>query len=140
MAGERRPPAGARATLSGFELTRPAVPETVPAFRHHAATFAAEHGAGPDLVNDVALAVTEAITNAVRYAYGPTGEGSVQLSASAEDGWLTLSIADRGRGFGPGRSNGLGLGLAIIAGLCDDLEIVQEGSGTQVQMRFLAHS
>jgi serine/threonine-protein kinase RsbW len=127
----------ARSTLAGFELSRPAEPQAVPAFRHRAAAFAAERGAGPDLVHDVVLAVSEATTNAVKHAYGAAPDGRVELSASAEDGWLTLRVGDRGRGFGEKPSDGLGLGLVIIAGLCDDLKIVQEGSGTQVVMRFV---
>lgn len=137
MVGDRRGPGRAKATLGGFELTRPAVPETVTAFRHRAATFAAEQGAGPDLVNDVSIAVSEAVSNAVKYAYGSGRAGSVSLSASTEDGWLTLRIGDRGEGFGEGPSDGLGLGLTIIARLCDQVKIVQEGAGTQVLMRFL---
>jgi serine/threonine-protein kinase RsbW len=135
--GESGRSAGAKATLSGFELIRPAEPETVTVFRHRAAAFAAEQGAGADLVNDVALAVTEAATNAVKYAYGPSRRGSVELSASTEDGWLTLRVSDRGLGFGEGPSDGLGLGLAIIARVCDQFKVVQEGSGTLVLMRFV---
>jgi anti-sigma regulatory factor (Ser/Thr protein kinase) len=127
----------ARATLGGFELSRPAEPETVPAFRHYAAGFAAEHGAGDGLIVDIALAVTEATTNAVKYAYPPERPGSVELSASVEDGWLTLRVSDRGEGFNVGPSGGLGLGLTIIARVCDQFKIVQEGSGTQVLMRFV---
>jgi anti-sigma regulatory factor (Ser/Thr protein kinase) len=127
----------ARATLGGFEVSRPAEPETVPAFRHYATAFAAERGAGLGLLTDVALAVTEATTNAVKYAYPPERPGSIDLSASAEDGWLTLRVSDRGNGFREGPSSGLGLGLTIIASVCDQLRIVQEGSGTQVLMRFV---
>lgn len=137
MVGDRQARPESKATLGGFELTRPAEPETVTAFRHRAAAFAAEQGADPDLVNDVALAVSEAVTNAVKYANEPQGTGGVALSASAEEGWLTLRVGDRGTGFGTGSSDGLGLGLAIIARLCDDLKIVQEGAGTQVMMRFV---
>jgi len=137
MAGDSRSRAAAKETLGGFELSRLAEPEAVTAFRHHASAFAAEQGGGPELVEDVALAVSEAVTNAVKYAYGATPGRSVSLSASAEDGWLTLRVGDRGTGFGAGSSDGLGLGLSIIARLCDDLKIVQEGSGTQVLMRFV---
>jgi serine/threonine-protein kinase RsbW len=139
MVGDSRAGA-ARETLGGFELSRDAEPETVTAFRHHAAAFAAEQGASPGLVEDVALAVSEAATNAVKYADSAARERSVSLSASVEDGWLTLRVSDRGTGFGTGSSDGLGLGLAIIARLCDDLKIVQEGSGTQVLMRFVLAS
>lgn len=137
MADEPGIPAEARATIGGFEMTRPAVPETVTAFRHRAVAFAAEQGAGPALVSDVALAVSEAVSNAVKHAYDSATPGTVELSASAAEDWLTLSILDRGEGFGSRSSDGLGLGLMIIADLCDDLKIVQEGSGTQVRMRFI---
>jgi anti-sigma regulatory factor (Ser/Thr protein kinase) len=137
MVGDRSPRAEAKATLGGFELSRPAEPETVTAFRHRAAAFAAEVGADADLVTDVVLAVSEATTNAVKYAYGPDEEGTVDLAAAVDDGWLTLHIADRGAGFRSGPSGGLGRGRAIIARLCDDLRIVQEGLGTQVVMRFV---
>ncbi len=123
--------------LGEFELTRPAEPETVTLFRHMAATFAAEQGADPDLTTDVALAVSEAVTNAVKYAHGSGAGGTVMLSASSQDGWLTLLVGDRGRGFRQGSSDGLGAGLAIIADLCDDLRIIQEGPGVEVVMRFV---
>lgn len=127
----------ARATMRGFEVTEPAVAKTVTAFRHRAAVFAAERGAGPDLVHDVSLAVTEAATNAVKYAYPPGQAGTLELSASAEEGWLTLVIRDRGTGFAEGPSQGLGLGLMLIARVSDHLKIVQDGTGTQVLMRFV---
>lgn len=136
MVGDRLTRPEVQAPLTEFELTRAAEPETVTVFRHRAATFAAEQGADPDLTADIALAVSEATTNAVKYAYGPDGEGDVELSASAQDGRLTLLIIDRGEGFEHGPSDGLGLGLTIIARLCHQLKIVQEGSGTQVLMRF----
>jgi serine/threonine-protein kinase RsbW len=137
MVDDRGGAGEARATLGGFELTRPAVPETVTVYRHRAAAFAAEQGAGPALVSDIALAVSEAVSNAVKHAYDSAEEGTVELSVFAEEGWLTLSILDRGDGFGTRPSDGLGLGLSIIAELCDDLKILQEGSGTQVRMRFV---
>jgi anti-sigma regulatory factor (Ser/Thr protein kinase) len=135
MVADQQSSAGA--TLGGFEVSRPAEPETVPAFRHYATAFAAERGAGPGLVIDVGLAVTEATTNAVKYAYPPERPGSIELSASAEDGWLTLRVSDRGEGFREGTAGGLGLGLAIIARVSDRLQIVQKRSGTQVLMRFV---
>jgi serine/threonine-protein kinase RsbW len=119
-----------------LNLTLPAEPASVPTFRHRATQFAAEHGVGQDVMADVALAVSEAVTNAVKYAHVPGAKGEVELSAATTDGWLELKVRDRGEGFGKGSSDGLGLGLAIIARLCADLKIVQEGNGTEVRMRF----
>ncbi|HEX5984227.1 MAG TPA: ATP-binding protein [Solirubrobacterales bacterium] len=137
MVGDRPTRPEVLGALTEFELSRPAVPETVTAFRHRAATFAAEQGAHPDLTADIALAVSEATANAVKYAYRSAGTGTIELSASAEDGRLTLLISDCGEGFREGSSEGLGLGLTIIADVCHDLEIVQGEPGTQVLMRFL---
>jgi anti-sigma regulatory factor (Ser/Thr protein kinase) len=108
----------------------------VPTFRRRASQFAAEQGVGRDVVADVALAVSEAVTNAVKYAKVSGAEAVVELSAAANDGWLEVKVRDHGEGFGKGSSDGLGLGLAIIARLCADLKIIQEGDGTEVQMRF----
>lgn len=119
-----------------MNLRLPAEPASVPTLRRRASQFAAEHGVGQDVVADVALAVSEAVTNAVKYANAEGSEGVVELSAAAEEDWLEVRVRDRGEGFGKGSSDGLGLGLAIIARLCSDLKIVQEGDGTEVRMRF----
>jgi anti-sigma regulatory factor (Ser/Thr protein kinase) len=120
---------------SQIELQCPSEPASVTELRHKAATFAAEHGADKALVTDVNLAVSEAATNAVKYG-DESDQSSVGLLAQAIDGWLEFSITDEGERFGRGSADGLGLGLAIIARLCDDLKIIQEGAGTTVLMRF----
>lgn len=119
-----------------LSVVEPAEPASVPTLRHRARKFAAEQGADEQLVADVALAVSEAVTNVVKYAYEGGAEGSIELAGSAEGGWLDIWVRDRGPGFGKGSTDGLGLGLSIIARLCADLRIVQEGVGTEVQMRF----
>jgi serine/threonine-protein kinase RsbW len=132
----RRASSRAPAIYSAVKLVRPCEPATVTALRHRAATFAVEQGADPSLVADVALAISEAVTNVVKYAYGKDGEGNVELVASSQDGWLELRVTDAGEGFREGPSDGLGLGLQIIAHLCTDLTIDQEDGGTEVRMRF----
>lgn len=127
---------GRRSRIAGLTLAKPAEAAAVPALRHRAAEFASANGAGEELVADVALAVSEAVTNVVKYAYSTGAEGVIELSASAASGWLEIWVRDRGTGFGQGSSDGLGLGLSIIARLCADMKIVQEGGGTEVQMRF----
>jgi anti-sigma regulatory factor (Ser/Thr protein kinase) len=122
-----------------IELQRPSEPASVTALRHKAAAFAAEQGADKDLVADVNLAVSEAATNAVKYGEGTGRPAGIGLSAEVADGWLEFSITDEGESFGRGSKDGLGLGLSIIARLCDDLKIVQEGAGTTVLMRFALH-
>ena len=94
----------------GFELTMPAEPASVPELRHRASQFAAEQGAGQLVVEDVALAVSEAVTNAVKYAGAAEADGVVELSGARRDGWLEVIVRDRGEAFGKGSADGLGLG------------------------------
>jgi serine/threonine-protein kinase RsbW len=120
----------------GLDLTMPAEPASVPVLRHRAAEYAAEPGVDEPVVDDVALAVSEAVTNAVKYADAAEADGVVELAGAPRDGWLEVTVRDRGEGFGKGSTDGLGLGLSIIARLCSELTIVQEGDGTEVRMRF----
>lgn len=123
-----------------LSVVEPALPASVPSLRHRAREFAAVQGAGEQLVADVALAVSEAVTNVVKYAYKGGAEGSIELTASVKQDRLEIWVRDRGTGFGRGSVDGLGLGLSIIARLCDDMKIVQEGAGTEVRMRFALSS
>lgn len=130
-------PRGSRqSTRSVLEVSLPAIPAAIAHIRAAARQFAGEQGASADLAFDVSLAVSEAATNAVKYAYGSGAPGTVELSASVEDGFLQLSVRDEGAGFGAGSSDGLGLGLTIIARLCAEMTVVQAGDGTEVRMRF----
>ena len=119
-----------------LKLTLPAEPASVPTLRRRTSSFAAAQGAGKDVVADVALAVSEAVTNAVKYAKVSGAESVLHLCAARRGNWLEVRVRDRGEGFGRGSPDGLGLGLAIIARLAADLRIVQEGEGTEVRMRF----
>jgi len=126
----------ARGTPRPLNVVKPAEPGVIGPLRRQAAEFAAASGAGKDLVADVMLAVSEAATNVVKYAYEKQGEGVVEMSAAVNGGWLEIGIGDRGNKWFEGESTGLGLGVTIIARLCESLKIVQEGTGTKVQMRF----
>jgi serine/threonine-protein kinase RsbW len=122
-----------------ISVSAAATPAAVADLRHRAAEFAGTHGADRKLVDDIALAVSEAVTNVVKYAYGPgrARSGSkVELAAEAIGNWLEVRVCDGGAGFGGGSSDGLGLGLSIMASLSAELTIVQEGEGTEVRMRF----
>lgn len=125
-----------RSSQPQIKLECPSEPASVTTLRHSAAKFAAEQGAGRQLVADVNLAVSEAVTNAVKYADAGGSPDDLVFSASVVEDSLELSLTDTGETFGRGSADGLGLGLTIIARLCDDLRIVQEGLGTTVLMRF----
>jgi stage II sporulation protein AB (anti-sigma F factor) len=108
----------------------------VGAGRRAVTAFAAEHGADGDMLELIAIAVTEALNNAVIHAY-PDRDGTVEVAADVEDGDLEIVVCDDGDGFRPGVSPGMGLGLLLIE-RCADVFLVRNRipSGVEVWMRF----
>ena len=115
----------------------PVAAAAIRAGRHRACDFALEHGATERQAADVALAVSEALTNAVLHSGAPTPDG-LELHLSCEDAELTIAVRDHGRGLRPRLgSPGAGLGLPIIARLARRLEITRpHDGGTEVRMVF----
>jgi stage II sporulation protein AB (anti-sigma F factor) len=115
----------------------PAIPSSLPVARRAVLAVADQAGATGEQLNEIRLALSEALTNAILHAYGDT-PGDVHVTAAAAGGELWVLIADDGTGLQP-RSDrsGLGLGLALIAQASDELTIVKRsGGGTEVRMRF----
>jgi anti-sigma regulatory factor (Ser/Thr protein kinase) len=123
-----------------FELREAyvAVPESVPKARRALAAAAEAAGATGVTLDNVRLAVSEAVTNAVRHAY-PDAPGGVLLSASMVDDSLCVLVADAGRGLtmAGDRPVGLGMGLPFMAKSSDALT-VEDGpcGGLAVRLRF----
>jgi anti-sigma regulatory factor (Ser/Thr protein kinase) len=119
-----------------FEATFPAVPSSVCPIRREMVALARACGLDEQAVSDVALAVSEAATNAVVHACAG-GAGTLTVRARSGGGELTIVIGDDGPGLLPRPdSPGLGLGLPIIATVARRMEVVAEGSGTQIHMTF----
>jgi anti-sigma regulatory factor (Ser/Thr protein kinase) len=119
-----------------FEQRLPAQPSSVAQLRRAVVDFAAEHGfadTGP-----IALAVSEAATNAVIHAYRDSEPGEVQVVACDEHDRLVVVVRDYGQGMMPrADSPGLGLGLPMISTMVSDLQIeAAEGTGTLLRMHF----
>jgi anti-sigma regulatory factor (Ser/Thr protein kinase) len=120
-----------------LELRTDATPAAVPGVRRAVVDFAELHGVG--VPPDVALAVSEAITNAVLHAYRDGDTGDVRVVACAEPDRLVVVVRDYGCGMKPNPdSPGLGLGLAVIGRLATELNIERpdEGGGTRLRMCF----
>ena len=58
-------------------------------------------GLDEDAVGDVALAVTEAVSNIVRHAYDGRTSGRIEATLAVDDTALTLHLRDYGRKFDP---------------------------------------
>ena len=114
--------------------------EEIGRIRHDVKAHAREQGArNPDAI---ALAVTEAVTNAVLHAYvdePEPGEVEVVVQRVAED-CVEILVCDDGRGMRPRTdSPGLGLGLPLVATRAENFEVqARAGGGTRVRMAFAA--
>jgi serine/threonine-protein kinase RsbW len=117
--------------------TYPAIPESIPEARRAVGDFVARIGADERAVEAVRLATSEAVTNAVRYAYNG-GDGPIHLRAAPFNGGVAITVADDGRGVRPRLDRkGLGLGLALIAQAADEVKISRRpGGGTELQITF----
>jgi anti-sigma regulatory factor (Ser/Thr protein kinase) len=115
----------------------PADDEQVPLMRKRLVAFAASHGASPAAQANVALAIAEAMSNAVLHR-SARDEQWIEVVADMEDGALEAVVADNGPGLrGHVTSEGLGLGLSLIVQSSDQCTVRdREPHGTEVWMRF----
>ena len=96
-----------------------------------------------ELLADLKLALTEAVSNSVRHAY-PDGSGSVSIAYELTGETLAVEVADDGTGFDPdGRrpwgeelTEG-GLGIAIIRTIADEFEVCSEPGVRGSRLRFV---
>jgi serine/threonine-protein kinase RsbW len=133
-------------TTSGeVELRIPPRPEFVGVVRLTVSAVASRLGFGFDDIEDIKVAVGEALTNAIQHAAEdarPDDDVVVSCRMGADE--LTIEVRDRGKGFdpeqvrlaeageGPPES---GLGLLLIETLMDQVEFeTRPDRGTQVRM------
>src|SRR6187402_489801 len=96
----------------------------------------------PDRLNDVLLAVNEALTNSAEFAYrGQSGTMTLHVRYNATDGTLTVDVSDHGtwRHVDPDtQPNTRGRGIPLMRALADRTTISQMPDGTRVRMQFNA--
>ena len=116
-----------------------AEPAVVAELRRGVADFASAHGAAQDAINNITLAVSEAVTNAIIHAFVGRERGRVALTAEAGEGCVLVRVLDDGRGMTPHpESPGLGLGLTMMASMATRCDIREgpAGLGTEVRLAF----
>jgi anti-sigma regulatory factor (Ser/Thr protein kinase) len=121
-----------------FARSYEADPESVGRARAELADFASRAGASPTLIDGVRLAVSEAVTNAVRHAY-PPDSGEVRVRARVGEDVLEVVVSDDGCGVHRDGADdgGLGFGLALICEMSDQMTLApRSDGGTDVRMRF----
>jgi len=120
-----------------IEIEIPAAAPGVPLVRHALRGLLSGLDVPDDVVADIALAVTEACTNAVVHAYRD-GQGTISVTATHVDGSLTVTVCDHGCGMSARVDTpGLGVGLPVIAAIANSVEIgTPDGGVTEMCMRF----
>lgn len=117
---------------------RPARPESVAPLRHAIDQFAASGGASPRQREDIATAVSEALTNVVVHAYaGPDAPGIVAVDAWMSARSLNVVVSDEGHGMLASPCHpGTGLGLALMIRMTRKIAIEVTARGAHVRMTF----
>jgi serine/threonine-protein kinase RsbW len=129
------------------KLSLPAIAGYVSVARLTVAGIASRMNFTVEDIEDIKVAVSEACTNVVLYAYKEVKEGLVDVTCTIYEDQLEMEIKDDGCGFDPKavkdskvenedeEATNLGLGLAFIDSLMDECEVVSTiGSGTTVRM------
>ena len=97
-----------------------------------------------ELVADLKLALTEAVSNSVRHAYGD-GAGFVSIAYELTGDALAVEVVDDGKGFDPDQPPPLegeeltegGLGIAIIRTIADEFELHSRPGVRGSRLRFV---
>lgn len=127
------------------------IPENVGVARLVAAMLAVQADFTVAEVDEVKLAVSEAVTNAVVHGYGGEPGHTVRLEAQIKGGVLEILVADQGRGIEnielamqPAVSSDpdrMGLGFCFMESHMDSLHVESApGRGTRVSMTKRAGS
>lgn len=137
---------GTERLVNYVTMELPAKPENVAFARTAAAMFASQLEFTLDELDEIKVAVSEAVSNAVVHAY-PDGDGVVRVEMGlAGDGAFVLRVIDYGVGIAdieqarqaqwtsrPGER--MGLGFTFMQEYMDKLEVLSEpDAGTRVVM------
>ena len=114
-----------------------AEPASLPRIRHSATAALAEIGiSDSEFVGGVALALSEAVGNAIQHAY-PDAAGRMEVSMLQDDHEIIVTVADAGVGIDHAAdSPGLGVGLELIGRLTTTWTVRSGAGGTTITMHF----
>jgi serine/threonine-protein kinase RsbW len=131
--------------VSSVRLRIPAKPEYIALGRLALTGLAQSRAMSSDTVADLKLALTEAVSNSVRHAYGAQGEGQVDIRYEVHADAVVIEVVDDGAGFDPDEAPSFdgdelsegGLGIAIIRTIADEVEIEARPGVRGSRLRFV---
>jgi serine/threonine-protein kinase RsbW len=129
------------AATEWFDLAVEARPLNARQLRAQFQQWLQTRGVPVALVDDLVLAVYEALANVVEHAYPPDHpQPMMRLQARVEDRHVLITISDHGRWRTPPREPGYrGRGLAMMRSLITELHLHRGPQGTTVQLRAPLH-
>jgi serine/threonine-protein kinase RsbW len=105
-----------------------------------------KHKIEEDKFYNVMIAVTEAVNNAIIHGNKLCKDKEVLFNIQADSDKITITVQDEGEGFDPDLVDDClvpenlmkdgGRGVFIIKELMDEVEFIDTGSGTKIQMVF----
>ena len=118
------------------------VPKRIRDARGWFARVARAHGCSEDEVRDLAVALSEACSNAQRHGYEGRDDGPIELELRIRSDEIELSVRDYGKGLEPGsyrapdlaRPRVGGYGIYLMSQLTDRVEHRPAETGTLVVM------
>jgi len=123
------------------ELRLPAEPSQLAAARAYAHRAAAAFGLDADRCYELAFAVNEAVTNAIRHGKADE-QGCIHLSVLVDGDRLTFAVRDYGTfaasTFDRVTSSERGRGFALMTGLMDAVQLCAAPGRTTVRLSKLA--
>ena len=125
-------------------LRIPAKPEYITLCRLALTGIAQVRSIGDDVMAELKLALTEAVSNSVRHAYGPDGGGHVDVVYELRPDAIRIEVVDDGAGFDPDEAPSFegeelsegGLGIAIIRSIADEFELRSSPGERGSTLRF----
>jgi len=143
-------------TFDFIEMRVPAKPEYVGVVRLSISGIANRMGFNYDDIEDLKVALSEAITNAVTHAYYEEDDGEVTVGFGVYENRLEIMVADRGGSFnlkdvkggiGPyEQSESIetlregGFGLFLIDALMDKVEINNDSGVIVLMTKYLSET
>jgi serine/threonine-protein kinase RsbW len=126
------------AALEPLLVHYPASAENIRRARQQTAEWLGRLDVPEECVDDIRLAVSEAVSNVVLHAYRDgEADGGFELELRAAQDAIEVIVRDEGCGPQPHlASPGAGLGIPLIAALSSSLQIRNRSSGTEVHMTF----
>ncbi|MDK2880715.1 MAG: hypothetical protein PWQ99_490 [Clostridia bacterium] len=121
------------------------LPENVGLARIAVAAFASECNFDVGELEEIKVAVSEAVSNAIIHGYQRDANGVITLTATLQDNVLEIVVEDEGRGIAdleqalePGSADDperMGLGFVFMKSFMDEVDVASEpGRGTRVRM------